>query len=95
MSIEDIPRNPIPWWFWVITIICALPLLAYPWLLSDAPAGSPARTFVVLYPAYVIGSAICALICYGRRPEISWILLALMLLTHAAIWFLVTAGVGD
>ena len=90
MSIEDIPSNPIPWWFWVITVVCVLPLGAYPLMLADAPAGSAAHTFVLLYPAYVVVSAVCALICYGRRPEISWILLVLMLMTHAAMWILVT-----
>lgn len=89
MSIENIPTNPTPWWFKLVVVVCALPVLAFPFLLSDAPAGGIARSLVILYPAYVIVSAICALICYGRRPEVSWILVVLMLLTHAAMWILV------
>ncbi|MBD5182271.1 MAG: hypothetical protein HDS99_00575 [Bacteroidales bacterium] len=90
MSVEDIPRNPIPWYFWLVTVLCVLPLGAYPVMIADLQPDSPARTFVLLYPAYVVVSAVCALICYGRRPEVSWVLLALMVLTHIAMWILVT-----
>lgn len=86
---NNIPSEPIPLWFKVIVLVCALPVLAFPFLLADAPEGGSARTLMFLYPAYVIGSAICALICYGQRPEVSWILLVLMLLTHAAMWILI------
>lgn len=89
MSIEDIPANPTPWWFKVLLIVCVLPLAAFPFLLANAPEDGTAHYLVVLYPAYVIVSAICALICYGRRPEVSWILVVLMLLTHAGMWVLV------
>lgn len=89
MSISDIPANPTPWWFKVLVIVCALPVLASPFLLADAPEDGIAHSLVIFYPAYVIVAAICALICYGRRPEVSWILVVLMLLTHAGMWVLV------
>ncbi len=85
----NIPSNPTPWWFKMLVLVCALPVLAYPFLLRDAPADGMAHTLTVLYPAYVIASAICALMCYGRRPEVSWILVVLLVLTDAAMWILV------
>lgn len=89
MSIDNIQANPTPWWFKLIVLLCSLPIFAFPFLLADAPDDGMAHNLVLLYPAYVIVSAICALICYGRRPEVSWILVALMVLTDAGMWVLV------
>ncbi|MBD5234421.1 MAG: hypothetical protein HDS65_09650 [Bacteroidales bacterium] len=70
-------------------IIAALPVLAYPALLSAAPESGSVEIFLMLYPVYVLVATICAWICRERRPEISWILVIIMLLTHAAMWLLV------
>lgn len=81
-------RYPLPLWIKIIIILAMLPLLAYPSLLSTSGADHQARVFIYLYPAYVIASGICAWICWPTRPEVSWILLFLMVLTHIAIWML-------
>lgn len=77
------------WWVKAIIILVSLPVLAWPTLLSRCSTDSVARTFVWLYPAYVIAAAVCAWICRRRRPEITWIIVFLMILTHAAMWVLV------
>lgn len=79
-----------PAWMTIAIIACMLPVLAFPVLLANTAADSPARTFTWFYPFYVLASGICARICYPDRREMTWILLALMLLSHAAMWLLVT-----
>lgn len=86
----DIPDNrKTPLWMTIVIIVCALPVLAFPTMLASTSADSPARTFVWLYPFYVIAAAVCARICYPSRPEVTWILLVLMILSHAAMWVLI------
>ena len=46
-------------------------------------------TFLRFYPVYVLAAGICAWLSYGRRPEVTWIILVLLILTHAAMWLLV------
>lgn len=83
------PGNPVPAWMKALIVVLSLPVLAFPMLLAgDASEGLP-RLLVWLYPAYVLGSAVCAWICYGRRPEVTWILLGLMVLSHVSIFYLV------
>ncbi len=84
-------RQRMPLWMAAIIIACMLPLIAFPTLLGVTPPDSSARTFAWLYPFYVIASGVCAWICWPERKEISWILIILMLLSHAAMWFLATA----
>ncbi len=43
----------------------------------------------MIYPLYVIAAAWIAWQSYPARRTLAWIILALMLLTHAAIWYLV------
>lgn len=84
------PRHRVPAWMTIIIIVCMLPLSAFPLLLASAPSQPGPETLVWLYPFYVIASGVCAWICWPARKEISWILLVLMLLSHAAMWILVT-----
>ena len=79
----------VPLWMVVVIIIAALPVLAFPAMLSaSADVAGGDRYFLWLYPAYVIASSLLAYQCYGRRTEMSWIIIVLMLLTHAAMWLL-------
>ena len=88
MSIEDLPRNPLPLWVKLLIIVCCLPLAAYPWLLSASAPGEENKWLLYLYPIAVILYAICAWKSWARRPELTWILLIMLLLTHAALWAL-------
>lgn len=83
------PRR-VPLWVLAAIIVVALPVAAFPAMLASARhGGDVASSFLWLYPAYVAATAILAWQCYGRRSEMTWILLALMALTHVAMWLLV------
>ncbi len=82
----------VPWWMLAIIIICALPVLAFPTMLSwSGTAISDHRVMLWMYPFYVLLASFLAWKCYGERTALTWILLALILLTHAAMWQLVLA----
>lgn len=85
------PRRHTPLAVTVIIILTALPVFALPSLLSLA-GESPlpiVRTLLWGYPLYVLLTAWLAYICYDTRPYITWILVILMILTHAAMWLLI------
>lgn len=85
------PRNNVPTWMKVLIIILMLPAFMLPSLLSAVPSDDDAiRTIVWCYPFYVILSGWYAYICYSQRQVMTWILLALMVMSHVAIWMLVT-----
>ncbi len=88
MSEDFLPENPVPPVFKVADIVSMLPGLAFPWLLTGTPPAGEYRTLLWLYPVYVILSGRCAWRCYPARPALAWILLALMWLSHAAIFYM-------
>ena len=73
---------------WLLIVLC-LPLLAYPVLLARCPEGGETETLVWCYPIYVLGAVWCAWRCLPERKTVYWILVALLALTHVAIWLLV------
>lgn len=74
----------------IATIMAALPVLAYPAMISRLADIDAATMWLVrLYPAYVLVAAVCAWICWSQRRAVAAVLVALMLLTHAAMWALV------
>lgn len=79
----------VPAWVTILVVICMLPVLAFPTMLTMTMPDSSARTFVWFYPFYVIASGICARICWPQRKDVMWVLLALMVLSHLAMWMLV------
>lgn len=81
----------VPGWVVAVIVIAALPVLAFPAMLSKSTeiAGEN-RYFLWLYPFYVLAAAFLAYQCYGRRTVMTWIIVVLMLLTHAAMWVLAT-----
>ncbi len=85
---DKLPENPMPAWMKILIVALALPVAGFPLLLAGAPADSMARLLVWFYLAYVAASAVCAWICYGQRPEVTWILLVLMALSHFSIYYL-------
>ena len=66
--------SQVPVWYTVLVILFALR-----WFESLG----------VVLPLYVIAAAWIAWQSYPARRTLAWIILALMLLTHAAIWYLV------
>lgn len=81
--------SQVPVWYTVLVILFALPVFQTPLLLDSCPPHTDARTWVMIYPLYVIAAAWIAWQSYSARRTLAWIILALMLLTHAAIWYLV------
>lgn len=82
-------RGKTPIWMTVIIIVAMLPVFLFPTLLGMLPPDSEGvRAIVWCYPFYVIMSGFLAYVSYGSRPEMSWILLILMVLSHAAVWML-------
>lgn len=83
-------QKRVPAWMLAIIIIVALPVLAFPAMLSQATGiEGGTRYFLWLYPAYVVAASLLAWQCYGRRSEMSWIIIVLIILTHIAMWLLV------
>lgn len=81
-----------PLWVTLVVILVALPLFATPELLARCPAQpSIARTLVWGYPFYMAIAAWLAWVSWSRRCYITWLLLAIMVLTTIAIWMLVTS----
>lgn len=89
MSINDIPSQPVPLWFKVLAAVLCLPVLALPRLISLCPPDTTAQALLWLYPFFVVLCAWLAAACYGRRPELSWVLLFVLVLSHGAMWLLV------
>ncbi len=79
-----------PRWFIAVIVMILLPVFQFPILLDSCTPGSSARTMVWIYPFYAITAAWLAYQCYSQRPVLAWILLALMLLSHIAVFMLVT-----
>ena len=82
----------VPKWVTFLIIIFTLPIFTLPSLLAQCPpdAGGT-RTLVWIYPFYMILSAYLAWRAYVQRPYVTWILLALMILSSIAMQILVTA----
>lgn len=79
-----------PLWMTVIILLFLLPVFSFPLLLGNIPAGDETlKTFVWIYPFYMLLSAWLAWNAYGRRAYVSWILILLMGLSTAAVWTLV------
>lgn len=81
-------KRRCPIWMDLAIIACMAPVLAFPFLLHAIPSDNPTNMLSWFYPLYVIASGLCARICYPERKEMTWILLVLALLSHAAIWIL-------
>lgn len=80
--------NRRPRWLIVLTIALMLPVLAYPTLLDFMPAAGANVTLLKIYPFYVLLSGWCILMCYPARRDMMWILITLVILSHASIWYL-------
>ncbi len=92
MSASRQPSAPL--WFTIVDSVAALPVFQLPALLDNCRPDTDVRTWVMLYPLYVIVAAWIAWRSYNLRPVLAWILIVLMVLTHAAIWYLVLTPVN-
>lgn len=79
-----------PRWMIAVIVIVLLPVFQFPFLLTECPDVSIVRTLLWIYPFYCLVAAFLAYQCYPERHAMSWILLALMVLSHLSVWLLVT-----
>ncbi len=80
--------NGMPMWIRCLIIVSALPVLALPWLWAGNPDSDTGKVLLWLYPAYVVLSTVCAYKAWRNTPELTWILIVLLLLTHGAMYIL-------
>lgn len=93
MSFDQIPENPLPVWMKILIIVAALPVLAFFKLMELCPPHSQAMLFLWLYPFFTLLCAVLEWRAWGRRPELTWILLFVEILTHGAMWILVDPSI--
>ena len=91
---EPPEKIKFPLWAKLLIIISALPVVSLPMIINQCSAAryEEIKMFLMIYPLYVLASAVMAWISYRQRREVSLILIVVMLLTHAAMWMLPTAG---
>ena len=81
------PKTPLV--VTVIIVIAMLPVLAFPSMLALSPSDSLHNTMLWIYPFYVLMSGWLAWLSWKDRPYLTWILLAVLILTHISMWILV------
>lgn len=85
--ISNFPDTPK--WMTAVIIVLLLPVFQFPYLVASAPDVSTVKTLVWIYPFYCLVAAWLAWQCFPQRPALSWILLALMVMSHVSVWCLV------
>ena len=89
---NDQRRAPrMPWWMKLLIVLAMLPVVALPMMLGAArPEALDNKALIWIYPFYVVVAGVLPWNCYGRRTEMTWILLVLMMLTHGAMYVMLT-----
>lgn len=90
---ETPEKIKFPLWAKLLIIISTLPVVSLPMIINQCSAAryEEIKMFLMIYPLYVLASAVMAWISYRQRREVSLILIVVMLLTHAAMWLLPSA----
>lgn len=82
-----------PVWFTLLVILLTVPAFGFPYMLSALPGGEDAsamRALVWVYPFYMLLSGWLAYRSYTVRQYVAWMLVAVMILSTVAIYWLVT-----
>ncbi|MCF0219246.1 MAG: hypothetical protein HUK14_05645 [Muribaculaceae bacterium] len=77
-----------PLWLAVLIVALMLPVIFLPAMLPPQPEDSVMSTLMWFYPLYAIASGYLAWHCYDERPYMTWILLGVLLLSHASVFAL-------
>lgn len=89
MKVPTVRRVPL--WVCAIIIIVALPSLFFPFLgRLSVSTDMMIRGLTWFFPVYGVVSALLAWQCWGRRTLMSWIIIALMVLSDASFYYLAT-----
>ena len=79
-----------PLWLLLIIIVFSLPIFAFPTMLGlISPGQEVEKTMAWLYIIYILLTDWLAWMCWPQRKAVTWILLALLLMSHAAMWGLI------
>lgn len=80
-------RQKRPFWLILVIIVLSLPIFAFPTMLGMIKTGDEvARTMAWFYLIYIILTDYLAWICWPQRKAVTWILLALLVMSHFAMW---------
>lgn len=85
-------HSQTPWWFIILLLLMAAPLASWPAVMSAVSAGGmndTIGTLVMVFPIYAVLSLYLAYRSYARRADLSWVLLAVLLLSYVAVAALV------
>ncbi len=88
MSLDEKPTNPMPWWLKALIVLLTMPVLGLPWLWAGNIETDTGKTLLFFYPVFAVLAAWCAWKAWARNETLTWILLALMLLTDGAMYLL-------
>lgn len=85
-------RPRLPLWFGITAAASFIPVLAWPWLIATNDAlddpGNMVNLLLITFPVYAVLSIYLSYRCIGDRPYLAVILIALLWLSFAALWFL-------
>ena len=88
-DISHTSSRRVPIWMVAVIILCALPGVSFPFLGDLLTSGNlTIEGLTWFYPLYTVASALLAWQCYGRRTPMCWIILALLVLSHACFFYL-------
>lgn len=83
----------MPLYIKILIVVLALPLFSALWLVGRLEPASPiyptVRLMVWLYPFYMLLSSYLAWKAYAERPSVTWILLAMEILSTVSIFLLI------
>lgn len=80
------PTSTPEWWFIAVLVLITLPLVLLPGVVAAVPAGyDELRTLLRLYPLYVLVADWAAWVCFWPRRLMAWIMVALVVMSHAAV----------
>lgn len=78
------PKSNVPWWFIVVLLVMALPMIAWPWVMGAMPENNENGTLVMCFPIYALLSLYLAYRSFSQRPTVAWVLLAVLLIAYVA-----------
>ncbi len=76
-----------PVWLTLLVVVLTLPGLFYPLTISEQAHIYPiAKGLMFFYPVYSLISGFLAWLCYRQRAVLTWIILVLLIMSHACFY---------
>lgn len=84
------PTRRPPIWFTILIIVMLIPIIAWPFvIINQDPENTDNWWIINIFPIYALLSGYISYKCYLDRREISYIILAMLLLSYLAIGFII------